>query len=76
MEASSAGAGEAQGPGGHGVAAIVQAGHGDLEAFALFADAMAGRNPHIVAVHPAGVAGPHAQLAVDAARWSRPACRA
>ena len=52
---------------GDGVPGVVQRRHGDLEAFAFLAEAVFHRNWRVVEGNPAGVAGVHAQLAVDGA---------
>ncbi len=51
----------------HGVATMVEARHGDLEAFAFLADAIGHRDFDIRERDPARGAGPHAQLAMQVA---------
>src|SRR5919109_4541076 len=54
--------------GGDGVAPVVERGHRDLEALALLAEAVRRRHPHVLEHDRAGIAGAHAELAVNTRR--------
>ena len=60
-----AGADHADGAGGDGEPALVERVHGDLEALALLADAVLGRDLHVGEEQLAGRTGPDAELVRD-----------
>ena len=51
----------------HSVTGVIQGAHGNLEAFPLFPQAVADRNPHVEHADPSGVAGPDSHLALNGA---------